>query len=139
MNPRLQLFLQTLRDCGLSKTPERVYLFELLDTQKQPISMRNLISIAEPKLNRSTVYRTVDLFERNSIATRVYSGWKYKIELSDTFSSHHHHITCNKCGSTTSFHESEQLEQILEGVARANNFRLQNHTLELNGICAECR
>jgi len=37
-------------------------------------------------------------------------GWKYKLELSNAFQHHHHHLTCLQCGGVTPLPE--------DGVAR---------------------
>ena len=132
-------FETLLKKSRHSLTSERKKLFNLLKKQASPISMNELVEQAEPDIDRSTVYRTIDLFEKLSITQRVYSGWKYRIELSDLFSDHHHHITCTECGKVSTFYEPEELDTMLDDIGATNGFAIKSHSLELQGLCANCR
>src|SRR5437868_2920376 len=98
-----------LKNGGASLTKPRRAVFDLLLGQ-EPQSMQVLIKRADGKLDRATVYRTVDLFERPGIVHRLNIGWKYKIELSDVFVGHHHHFHCTNCGKTYSLPPNPMLE-----------------------------
>lgn len=134
----LQLYKETLKKHRVSDTTSRLELFLILDNIHDPITMKHLVEIASPKLDRSTVYRTLDLFEKIGIATRVYNGWKYRIELSEAFSSHHHHMTCTKCQTIISFHESNVFEKELQKIASDHDFLAKSHSLEIKGLCKKC-
>jgi Fur family ferric uptake transcriptional regulator len=84
------------------------------------------------------VYRTLELFEEIGITTRVYSGWKYKVELSDDFSPHHHHMTCTNCGEIISFEESDAFLRELDRISKNHGFKSESHSLELKGLCKNC-
>lgn len=99
--------------------------------------MQKLIA-ACPDIDRASVYRTVALFEELGIVQRLQIGWKYKLELSDAFSRHHHHMTCLRCGLVISFDETPELEQQLRWVAASNRFKMKSHQLEIQGLCARC-
>jgi Fur family ferric uptake transcriptional regulator len=133
-----QLFKETLVRNNSNITPERLYIFQTLKSLDGPCTVAKLISITSNKMDRSTVYRTLDLFEKIGISVRVYSGWKYTIELSDMFNPHHHHMTCTNCGKIVSFNESGELLKELKRIEDNNNFRVQSHTLELKGLCRNC-
>lgn len=134
----LQLFKNTLKKHGLSTTQERKCLFELLDKQHEPIPMKQLVDEARHKINRSTVYRTVDLFEKIGVVSRVYTGWKYRIELSDSFSSHHHHMTCVQCDTIIAFDELPHFHDELKKLEQKHSFTVQSHSFELKGLCKSC-
>jgi Fur family ferric uptake transcriptional regulator len=99
--------------------------------------MQQLLA-ACPEIDRASVYRTVALFERLGILHRLQIGWKYKLELTDAFSHHHHHLTCIRCGRIISFDESDELKSELSRIAKSNNFEMQGHQLEIQGLCQEC-
>jgi Fur family transcriptional regulator, ferric uptake regulator len=84
------------------------------------------------------LYRTLALFERLGLVHRMYIGWKYKVELSDVFTHHHHHISCLKCGKIVAITEDEKIEQLISAVARSHGFTLQGHQLEVTGYCSLC-
>lgn len=104
----------------------------------EPQTMHHLVA-ACPAIDRASVYRAVALFEKLGIVQRLQIGWKYKLELSDTFSHHHHHLTCLKCGRVIPFGEDKELENKLSSIAGSQNFTMQGHQLEIQGICKACK
>jgi Fur family ferric uptake transcriptional regulator len=126
-----------LKSNGYSLTKQRALVFDLLEG-KEPMSMHELCEIAKNKLDRASLYRIIDLYEKLGIVQRVNIGWKYKVELSDKFSDHHHHLTCLKCGKIIPINESD-LESFIAGLARSNQFHPENHQVEVQGYCYECQ
>ncbi len=100
--------------------------------------MQQLVA-ACPAIDRASVYRTVALFEKLGIIQRLQIGWKYKLELTDSFSRHHHHMTCQQCGRTIPFDESPELERQLRWLAASNRFKIRGHQLEIQGLCPACQ
>lgn len=133
-----QRLLQHLKKYGYYTTPERAKLFDVLKSQQSPRSIKELVRLTKEFMNETTVYRNLDLFEEIGIVLRVYTGWKYKIELSDTYSSHHHHMTCTNCHQVISFHEPPSLVHELEKLEVQHGFRSSTHSLELRGLCSGC-
>ena len=133
-----ETFKETLKKNGHKATNERLLLFSLLKSQKGPCSISELVELSRATVDRSTVYRTLDLFEKINVTVRVYSGWNYKVELSDKYSPHHHHMTCENCGAVVAFHESKALILELEKVSITHGFKADSHTLELSGRCKNC-
>lgn len=129
---------ETLKEHGYSLTRPRQTVFAALQSGT-PRSMRELTLDLSSVIDRASIYRTVALFEELGIVVRVQQGWKYKIELSDIFSPHHHHVTCTSCGRSQSFDEPEGLEQLLTHIAVNNGYTHENHSLEISGLCAQCR
>lgn len=129
-------FIQLLKNKGQSITKARLSVFEALVGQ-EPLAMREVVARV-PKTDRASVYRAVDLFERLGIVQRLNTGWKYKLELTDKFAAHHHHLTCLSCGRTTPMNETE-LERTIEKLAAAHQFTPTSHQIELQGYCAVCR
>jgi Fur family ferric uptake transcriptional regulator len=126
-----------LKEDGSSLTKPRRILFDLLLNQ-EPQSMQVLAQRAKGQVDRATVYRTIELFERLGIARRLNIGWKYKVELSDVFTGHHHHMYCTNCGRTYDLAENSMLETMIDTVAAKSNFSPRGHQLEIYGHCANC-
>lgn len=127
-----------LRKNGYSLTGPRRTVFDLLSEQ-EPQSMQVLARRAAGLVDRATVYRAVELFERLGIIHRLNIGWKYKIELSDAFSEHHHHLYCVKCGRTLSLPANPMLETMIESAASKTDFSPRGHSLEIFGLCSGCQ
>lgn len=91
-----------------------------------------------PQIDRASVYRTVDLFERLGVVQRVTTGWKYKLELTDRFAEHHHHLTCSSCGRTIDI-AGDDLERLIDQISAARGFLPTAHQIEIQGLCASCQ
>lgn len=133
----LNLFENILKKSGHSLTATRRNIFN-------EISRNHSISILDltHKLNsidRSTIYRTIDLFMKLNIINKVQIGWKYKIELSELFTNHHHHIVCSLCGKVSSFIEGRQLFDIISIIANEQDYALVSHQLSIIGLCSDCQ
>ena len=101
--------------------------------------MQQLTNKVRAHVDRASVYRTVDLFEKLGIVNRLQMGWKYKLELSDLFTEHHHHATCLQCGSSIALEEDTGLETGIQLLAQEAGFVPTGHSLEIHGLCATCR
>ncbi len=126
-----------LKSQGFSLTKPRKVVFDLLLNQ-EPQTMQVLAQRAQGKVDRATVYRTIELFERLGIARRLNIGWKYKIELSDVFSGHHHHMSCTNCGRLFELPNTPMLETMIDTVAAKTGFAPRGHQLEIYGLCSNC-
>jgi Fur family ferric uptake transcriptional regulator len=126
-----------LKNGDASLTKPRKAVFDLLLNQG-PQSMQVLVSRAEGKVDRATIYRTIDLFERLGIVHRINLGWKYKIELTDLFTGHHHHMYCSNCGRMYDLPDNPMLETMIDTVAAKSGFAPRGHMLEIYGLCANC-
>lgn len=127
-----------LREHGYSMTRPRYVVFEVLEN-KEAMTMAELVENCQGRLDRATVYRTVTLFEELDIIVRVQIGWKYRLELSDRFSHHHHHLTCNTCGRVLSLTEDVELESRLHALAQLYHFKPSDHQIEIRGLCRNCQ
>jgi Fur family transcriptional regulator, ferric uptake regulator len=136
MQSAVERFKVLLKDHGQSLTAARMAVFTALLGQ-EPMAMHTLVRRAAG-IDRASVYRAVALFERLGIVQRLNTGWKYKLELSDKFADHHHHMTCTQCGATIAINEDE-LEQLLGRLAEAYGFTPTAHQLEIQGLCRSCR
>lgn len=128
---------KVLKDKGHSATSTRTKVFEALVQIHKPITVVDLVTRLKA-VDKVSVYRTVQLFESIGITHRVWTGFKSKIELSEAFSTHHHHFSCIKCGLTLSI-ESTAMEKSLHDLEHKHGFELIQHSVELSGYCIKCR
>jgi Fur family ferric uptake transcriptional regulator len=126
-----------LRKNNSSLTKPRKVVFNLLLGQ-EPQSMQVLVKRAEGKVDRATVYRTIELFEELGIVHRLNIGWKYKVELSDLFLGHHHHFHCTNCGKTFTMQANPMLETMIDSAVAKEGYSPRSHNLEISGLCPAC-
>ena len=138
MDAPRDIFEKTLKDAGYSLTTSRKAVFNAL-YRAEPQTMAELIKKVVPSTDRASVYRVVILFEKLGIVQRLQMGWKYKLELSDTFAAHHHHLTCVNCGKIIPLQESTELEHEIERAAKLRDFKPLAHQLEISGLCPACQ
>lgn len=138
MTPPLEKFKTLLKQRGQSLTTARLAVFKALQ-DKEPQTMGEVVRACVGKADRASVYRAIALFEQLGIVQRLQIGWKYKLELSDAFHRHHHHLTCSRCGAVIPLPEDRQLEARLHTLARSQDFIMKDHQLEIQGLCAGCR
>jgi len=131
-----EIFKALLKANEQSITKARLHIFKALLGQ-EPLAMHDLVEKVG-QVDRASVYRAIDLFERLGIVQRLNTGWKYKLELTDKFAEHHHHLTCTECGHTIPMNEAE-LEDLVTKLAAAHHFKPIAHQIELQGICALCQ
>jgi len=127
-----------LKKAGCSLTEPRRLVFSMLQNEGT-LNMQQLYSKLEERVNRTTVYRVIQLFEELKIAQRVAHGWKYQLELTDQFVPHHHHFTCIKCNKMISFDEPKSFNVMLETISNHSGFEPTGHTFEIEGLCSDCR
>ncbi len=129
-------FKRHLKKHGHYRTSERIRLFELLEQLHSPATIQELVA-KSTDMDEATVYRNLDVFEETGVTHRVYTGWKYKVELSDLFRAHHHHMTCENCDSTTPIND-RHIENDIKKLAKEKGYVLTHHHLELHGLCPNC-
>lgn len=132
------LLRKILADNDLRITKTRLVIFNLLQ-DNEPQSIADLVERSANKVDRVSVYRIVDLYEKLGVIKRINIGWKYKLELSDIFLDHHHHISCIGCGRMVAIREEERLENLIDTLGKTAGFVLTSHQLELQGYCDKCQ
>lgn len=131
------IFQKVLKSNGYSLTDARSVVFDCLQ-DAEPQTMQQIVK-ACPSINQTSVYRTIALFERLGIVQKLQIGWKYKIELTDDYHEHHHHLTCLRCGKILPFEEGSDLQRYLKTIADTKQFDMREHQLEIQGYCSDCR
>lgn len=137
MENALSLLEKILRNNSLNVTSARKTVFISL-WNKEPQSMRDIEKSVASSIDRTSIYRAIELFNRLGIIHKIQIGWKYKIELSDIFVDHHHHISCLGCGKIIAVHEDAEIENLINEISKKHGFRQPTHQLEIQGYCADC-
>lgn len=130
-------FKQTLTDNNYHVTKAREVTFKLL-ISPEPQSISEILAKAKGIVDRVSVYRNIEIFEKIGIVHRIYVGWKYKLELSDQFIAHHHHLSCLKCGKIIDIQDEKHIDDFIKEVAYKFRFQPRRHQFEVDGYCKDC-
>lgn len=129
---------QALRLQGLRATYPRIALItELARSDSSPKSAAELAATLL-QFPRSTIYRTLESLEQTGLIRSSLIKWIRRYELGDNLSPHHHHLLCIQCQRLIDF-DSQKLERRLNTIAEESDFALSAHTVELRGLCKDCR
>jgi len=91
--------VNTLKQKGFKLTPQRRLIADIIHDTVTHLTADEIIAHAQermPGVDKSTVYRTLDLFEE--------AGCVFKSRIGDTFvyhhadEGHHHHLVCRRPG-----------------------------------------
>ncbi len=138
----LQTFKQLLKENRLKFTQQRELVFKTLYDNEghfTPEDLSSLIKEQHPDLTISipTIYRTLALLEESGIVDSLSfgaKGKKYEFGLKE----HHDHLICTQCGKLIEF-QDDVIEKRQEEIARAFNFKMTNHTMNITGLCETCQ
>ena len=128
----------TLRPKCFKLTPPRRLIADIIHYTGSHLTADEIIARVEermPGMNKSTVYRTLDLLEE--------AGCVYKSRMGDTFiyhhadEGHHHHLVCRKCGKTVDCDE-DLFAPLEEAIAREHGFHVDLRHVVMNGLCDRC-
>ena len=126
-----------LKDKGYRLTSPRKQVFSTLERAGHPLSLADLSKTVE-EVDRTSIYRTIELFSTLGIIEILHIGWKKQYELASPFQPHHHHLRCTNCNKLVTV-DLPELERAVEDFAHSYGFSLTSHTIELLGLCPDCK
>lgn len=136
-----QIFKDYILNNGLKYTGQRDQILVSFLSVEKHISIEELYGLIKkknPEISYATVYRTMKLLSKCGIANESkFQGGITRYEHAYDH-RHHDHLVCIKCGTIKEF-ENHQIEVIQRKIAEENNFKVEDHKLEIYGICSRCQ
>jgi Fur family ferric uptake transcriptional regulator len=134
--------IRRLGRIGQRLTAGRRALLAVLRSADRPLSVASLLA-ADVRLHQSSVYRNLHALEAAGVVARLAGpAGEGHYELAETLAGHHHHLVCRHCGRLEDCVLPEVLERSLDEVARStgrrHRFVVDEHRLDLLGLCADC-
>ncbi len=127
---------------GLKCTSQRDIILKSFVDAARHMSAEELyarIKKFHPRIGYATVYRTLKLLAEAGMADeRRFEDGFTRYEYKTPEAGHHDHLICTRCGEIVEF-ENERIEVLQVHVARKNGYRVQNHKLEIYGLCRACQ
>ncbi len=108
------------------------------ETENKPVTalyLWRVLKKAGINADLVSVYRNLELFLRLNIIQKT--QFEDRIDRYEMASDkHHHHLVCTKCGT---LEDASFDEGFLENIGHQSNFKVEKHTLEFFGTCANCQ
>lgn len=140
MHDRAEAQLLELQKSGFRLTKARRTLFGVLDAATRPLTAPELVALmrkAGAAADKTTVYRELAFLLSRGLVQSIQFGdrlKRYELRL-----GHHHHLVCTSCGTVVDVALKGDLEAVEKRLAKKTGFRIDDHSLEFFGLCADCR
>jgi len=125
---------------GLRSTRQRRAIGEALqraDDFQSAQEIHDALRRAGDKVGLATVYRTLQAMA-DAGEVDVLHGAAGETTYRRCSPDHHHHLVCRSCGRTVEI-VAPTVEAWARTVAAEHDFAEVGHTVELHGLCADCR
>jgi len=132
--------ISKLTEQGYRLTPQRMMILSAIENSDDHISAEEIhaqIVAKYPKVNISTVYRTLELLKRLGLVTETDLGGG-RVRYHPAAKGHHHHLVCQECGAIIDLDES-LLYSLQSALLREYKFSADLRHLAIFGRCANCR
>ncbi|MFC1908440.1 Fur family transcriptional regulator [Chloroflexota bacterium] len=130
--------INTLKKNGLKLTPQRRMILEIIHDSEGHLTAEGIIDYVQtkvPGVNKSTVYRTLELLEGLGCVFRSEIDGRFIYHHAEE--GHHHHLVCRSCGKSIDCDEDlfASVEKVLEG---KYGFHTGFKHVVVNGLCRTC-
>ncbi|MEU4095840.1 Fur family transcriptional regulator [Streptomyces sp. NPDC026673] len=126
---------------GGRRTPRRKWVLNALIDSNGFVSAQalytRLVGMGSP-VGLSTVYRTLRVLTESGRADIVRDSNGERLFRYRPSAEHQHYILCRRCGLSTAV-EAAAVEAWAKRVATFSGFAEVEHTVELSGLCPQCR
>lgn len=135
-----ETWLTQLQENGYRLTEARRAVVDTVASTNRvltPLEVFDLARAVYPALGLVTVYRTLEKLEELRLIQRVHQpqGCQAFTAASQT---HQHLLLCKKCGRVK-FFEGDDLDALIAALAKKTGYQIQEHWLQLFGLCQDCK
>ena len=131
---------QALRQAGYRLTQPRLAVWQVLQENSGYLSPAEICERGRalyPSLGLVTVYRTLEMLDELGLVRRVH-GQGNCHGYARAKSTRGHYLLCQQCGQVVEF-PCEGMEGVIEAVRQRSGFTVEEHLLELVGLCPVCQ
>lgn len=141
MAQELDIFIDFIKSKNLRFTPERRLILEAVFKRHDHFCVDDLyLSINKTKLiiSKASIYRTMPLLLESKLIQEVFHSEKNAYYEHIYGHDHHEHMICSQCHYVVEF-DDHQVHTFFKKIAEENNFQIQSHHIEINGLCSKCQ
>jgi Fur family ferric uptake transcriptional regulator len=129
-----------LRKSGRRLTRQRRVIWNvLLEDPQDHLSAEDIAERVRkrlPRVNTSTVYRTLDILVEDGLLLRTDLGGN-RAYYEPVREHPHHHVVCERCGKVTHLHD-EALGDFRARIEADSGYRLGGREISFFGLCPSC-
>jgi len=136
---RIDQWVRVLQKSGCRITAQRRVIINVIANSQhalQPLEVCTLSRAVNPRIGLVTVYRTLDRLEELGLVQRVHREDGCHM-LMPAANGHEHYLVCTGCGRTILF-QGDDLSALFSRVETKTGFQVNEHWLQLFGICPDC-
>lgn len=137
-----------LKEKGFRITHPRRLILDILQesrgTHPNAKEIYSRISKEYPDIGLTTIYRTLDVFEKLGLINKFEFGGKESRYEFASEENHHHHLVCLHCGKVIEYadfadHEVEFFGNIQKYLSKKYEFEISKHRVVFYGLCSSCK
>jgi Fur family ferric uptake transcriptional regulator len=124
---------------GLKRSTQREVILDAFLRAGSHVSVEDLLRIVkrkDPAVGRTTIYRTLKLFQEAGLASELLVGAEARFEPLWN-RDHHDHLVCVYCGEIIEF-QSPEIENLQDRIANGLGFVIEGHRHTIFGRCQKC-
>jgi Fur family transcriptional regulator, ferric uptake regulator len=125
---------------GVRATRQRIAVLRALAAEPNDATAQEIYAWLAQRgeaIGLATVYRTLALLSGNGVVDALaHRPGELCYRLCGE--GHHHHLVCGECHRVVELDDCD-LDEWLKRLAVEHKFAISAHTVEVTGICADCR
>jgi len=133
-------WLSQLKTSGYKLTGPRYCVIEILSHSDKALTALEIYNQAQqqyPSIGLVSVYRTLEKLEVLGLIQKVHQKEKCQAYIAASH-GHEHLLVCHYCGRVCYF-QGDNLNALVNVVEKKTGYLVQDHWLQLVGICNECQ
>lgn len=137
LDQKANWFIDRCKELGMKITPQRVAIYKELSMSFEHPSAEeiyNKIKGYYPNVSLTTVYRTLETFEKMgiiSVVNTLYNAARYDANLEP-----HNHLICVRCKKVQDLYD-ESLNNLT--IKKSKDYKILGYNILVKGVCTECQ
>lgn len=128
--------LSVIAGNGHRMTKPRRDVVDVVMRQSRPFTAEQIVQLL-PDISRATVYRTLEIMASVGILSRLLQSNGHPAYVVGN-PGHRHHLICSSCGYVVAITPCP-IEAAVTELGADHDFTVQGHSLEVFGLCHDCR